>query len=185
MSRKRIALLALFAAAALAAAGIATAGRSRGPSVQAAAATFSATVARSHEATCSIDAGDTYKVTVATYTGTASSSDPRLDGALTIRARSLVDTTTGLGHVYGVFRIRATGGRSHGVINAALSNGNAVGLARGVVRHPSGRLVASLGASFDPATGFGSGSIGGSGNLDAAGVIRSGPWCSSVHLHHK
>jgi hypothetical protein len=183
MSRKRIALLALFAAAGLAAAGVAAASRSRGPSVQAASASFSATtVSRTHQATCSVDAGDTYEVTVATYTGTASSSDPRLDGTLTIRSRSLVDTTTGLGHVYGVFRIKGTGGGSHGTINAALSSGgNAVGLARGVVRHPYGRLVASLGASFDPATGFAGGSIGG-GDLTAAGVIRSGPWCHPVHL---
>jgi hypothetical protein len=184
MSRKRLSLLVLLTAAALAAAGVAAAGRLGGPSVQAASATFNATtVVRENQATCSVNGGDTFQATLARYAGTASSSDPRLDGPLAIRAWSIVDTTTGVGHVVGLFWIRGTPGHAHGVLNAAVSGGKASGLARGWVRHPFGRLVASLGATFAPNAGFSSGSLG-TGSTMGAGFIRSGGWCRPPHRRH-
>ena len=179
MTRKRLALLGLFVAAALAAAGVATAHRGA-PSVQSVSATFNATtVTQRYLTTCSVNGGDTFQATRAVYTGEATSSDPRLAGALRIRAWSLVDTTNGVGHVFGVFHIRGTGTRAHGTLNAALSDGKASGLARGFVRHSWGRIVASLGATFDPSAGFSSGSLGGS--TTGAGFIRSGRWCHPPH----
>jgi hypothetical protein len=179
MSRKRLLLLALPVVAALAAAGVATAS-ARHPSVQAASATFdAATVSQKYQVTCSVNGGDTFAATRATYTGTATSSDPRLDGAITIRAWSLVDTTNGVGHVFGRFRIDGVDASAHGTMNAALASGKASGLARGFVRGPWGRLVASLGGTFDPSAGFSSGSIGGS--TTGAGFIRSGRWCHPPH----
>jgi hypothetical protein len=175
MSRKRFALLGLLVAAALAAAGVAAA-RGNGPSVQAASATFDATtVSQKYQATCSVNGGDAFQATRATYTGAAASTDPRLAGALTIRAWSLVDTTNGVGHVYGIFHIKGAGTRAHGTLNAALSDGKASGIARGFVRHRWGRIVASLGSTFDPNAGFSLGSLGGS--TTGAGFIRSGRWC--------
>src|SRR5436305_4780525 len=175
MSRKRLALLGLIFAAALMAAGVAAA-HSRGPSIQAASATFAAgTVSNKDQVTCSVSGGDTFQATIATYSGTSSSSDPRLAGALTIRAWSLVDTTNGVGHVFGLFRIRGAGTRAHGTLNAALADGKASGIARGFVRHRWGRIVASLGSDFDPNAGFSLGSLGGS--TTGAGFIRSGRWC--------
>jgi len=180
MSRKRVAIVALLVVTALAAAGIAAAGISRHLSVQAASATFDATtVSQKYQVTCSVNGGDTFQATRAVYTGEATSSDPRLAGALRIRAWSLVDTTNGVGHVFGVFHIRGTGTRAHGTLNAALSDGKASGLARGFVRHSWGRIVASLGATFDPSAGFSSGSLGGS--TTGAGFIRSGRWCHPPH----
>ncbi len=179
MSRMRLTLFALLVVAALAAAGIAAAS-GKGPTVQAASATFEATtIDQKYQATCSVNGGDTFTATRAVYTGTAASSDPRLTGALTIRAWSLVDTSNGVGHVFGIFRIKGTGTAAHGTINAALSGGKASGLARGFVRHPWGRLVASLGATFDPSAGFSSGSIGTS--TTGAGFLRSGRWCHPPH----
>jgi hypothetical protein len=175
MSRKRFALLGLFVAAALVAAGVAAA-HGRAPSVQSASATFEATtVSQKYQATCSVNGGDSFQATRAIYTGTAASADPRLTGVLTIRAWSLVDTTNGVGHVYGIFRIVGAGTRAHGTLNAALSNGKASGIARGFLRHQWGRIVASLGATFDPNVGFSSGSLGGS--TTGAGFVRSGRWC--------
>jgi hypothetical protein len=180
MSRKRLLLFALPLVAALAAAGVATASALRHPSVQAASATFDATtVSHKYQVTCSVNGGDTFEATRAMYTGTATSSDPRLNGALTIRAWSLVDTTNGVGHVFGRFHIVGAGARAHGTMNAALASGKASGLARGFVRRPWGRIVASLGATFDPSAGFSSGSIGGS--TTGAGFIRSGRWCHPPH----
>lgn len=179
MSRKRLALLGLFVAAALVAVGVAGA-RGRAPSIQAASATFDATtVAQRFQATCSVNGGDTFEATRAVYTGTASSSDPRLAGALTIRAWSLVDTTNGVGHVFGIFHIKGTGTRAHGTLNAALASGKASGIARGFVRHQWGHIVASLGSTFDPNAGFSDGSLGGS--TSGAGFIRSGRWCHPPH----
>ena len=176
MSRKRLCLLGLFVVAmALVAAGVAAA-RGRAPSVQSASATFDATtVAQKYQVTCSVNGGDTFEATRATYTGTSSSSDPRLAGALTIRAWSLVDTTNGVGHVFGRFHIKGVGTNAHGTMNAALADGKASGIARGYVRHRWGRIVASLGSTFDPNTGFSSGSLG--GGTTGAGFIRSGRWC--------
>jgi hypothetical protein len=181
MSRKWLFLFALPVVAALAAAGAAGASALRHhPSVEAASATFdAATVSQKYQVTCSVNGGDTFEATSATYAGTATSADPRLDGALTIRAWSLVDTTNGVGHVYGVFHIRGAGARSHGTLNAALAGGKASGLARGFVRHPWGRIVVSLGSTFDPSTGFSEGMLGGS--TTGAGFIRSGRWCHPPH----
>ena len=175
MSRKRFALLGLLVAAALGVVGAAAA-HGRAPSVQAASATFTAqNVSTRYQVTCSVTGGDTFEATRATYTGTASSDDPRLAGALTIRAWSLVDTTNGVGHLFGRFHIKGTGTRAHGTLNAALANGKASGIARGFVRHQWGHIVASLGSTFDPSSGFSSGSLGGS--TTGAGFIRSGRWC--------
>jgi hypothetical protein len=176
MSRKRLALLGFIMAAALAAAGVAAAHRGA-PSVQSVSAAFDATTVSQHSlTTCSVNGGDTFQATRATYTGTATSSDPRLSGALTIRAWSLVDTTNGVGHLYGTFHIRGTDRNlAHGTLNAAIAGGKASGLARGFVRGRWGHLVASLGATFDPTAGFSSGSIG--SNTSGAGFLRSGRWC--------
>jgi hypothetical protein len=179
MSRKRLLPLVLLATAALTAAGVAAAGH-RVPSVEGATASFAATnVSTKYQVTCSVNGGDTFEATSATYTGTATSSDPRLAGTLTIRAWSLVDTASGVGHVYGVFRIKGTDTGAHGRLNAALSGGKASGLARGFVWHRYGRLIASLGATFDPNAGFSDGSIGSS--TTGAGFIRSGRWCHPPH----
>ena len=179
MSKKRFALLGLIMALSLSAAGVAAA-RGRTTSVQAASATFAATtVSNMSQVTCSVTGGDTFQATIATYTGASLSSDPRLAGALRIRAWSLVDTTNGVGHVFGQFHIKGVGTRAHGTLNAALADGKASGIARGFVRHQWGRIVASLGSTFDPNTGFSTGSLGGS--TTGAGFIRSGRWCHPPH----
>lgn len=179
MSRKRLALLGLIVAVALSAAGVAAA-RGRTTSVQAASATFAATtVSNKSQVTCSVTGGDTFQATIATYTGGSLSFDPRLAGALRIRAWSLVDTTNGVGHVFGRFYIKGTGTGAHGTLNAALADGKASGIARGFVRQKWGRIVASLGSTFDPNAGFSTGSLGGS--TTGAGFIRSGRWCHPPH----
>ena len=176
MSRKRLALGVLVIVAALSVAGVAAA-RGRSTSVQAASATFNApTVLNKSQVTCTVTGGDTFQATKATYTGASVSSDPRLAGVLTIRAWSLVDTTNGVGHVFGQFRIKGPGTQAHGTLNGAIANGEASGIARGFVRHNWGRIVASMGSAFDPNAGFSTGSLG--GPTAGAGFIRSGRWCA-------
>lgn len=185
MFRKRLLLLVPFAAAALAAAGVALAGG--GTQAQTVSATFSAaTVKNARLTTCTIDGGDTFATTLATYKGTATSTDPRLDGTFTIRAESLVDTTTGLGRVAGVFHIQgASGVGANGSLNAAVANGTANGSVIANVRGPGGRFFATLTSPFDPSAGFGASSAGsiGTGTIPGTGVLVSGLSCHQWHKY--
>lgn len=185
MSRKRLLLFGSPVAAAFAAAGVALA--AGGAAAQTASATFSATnVARARLTTCTVNGGDTFATTLATYTGTATSSDARLNGTFRIRAESLVDTNTGLGRVVGVFQIMGTAGAgAHGSINAAVANGDANGSLIGSVHNPGGRVFATLTSPFDPSTGFGGSSSGsiGTGTPAGTGVVVSGLSCHQWHRY--
>ena len=124
MLRPRIAIPVVLVAAAVAAAGVAAATR-HVQSTQAAAADFSAgSVSRSHTETC-VSSDGTYQLTTATYTGTATSSDARLNGTLEIRASSVVNTTTNLGWLDGTLRVRGSNAGASGTIHAAIADGNA------------------------------------------------------------
>lgn len=186
MSKKRLLLLAPLAAAALAAAGVALANGGH-TQAQAQSATFTATtVQHARLTTCTISGGDTFATTLATYTGTATSSDPRLNGTFRIRAESLVDTTTGLGRVAGVFWIHSgNGAGAHGSLNAAVANGDANGSLIANVWGPSGRIFATLTSPFDPAAGFGASSAGsiGTGTIPGTGVVVSGLSCHQWHKY--
>jgi hypothetical protein len=181
MPRPRLAALAALVLAALAAAGVAVAGH-RSQSSQAAAASFDAgSVTKTHTHSC-VGADGTYQDTNATYTGAASSSDPRLNGALTIRAHSIVNATTGIGWVEGSFRVRGSGAGAHGTLRAAVAGGHAVGSVTGQAEHAQGKLVASVTAAFTQGGGFASGALG-SGSVAGAGTIFSHGACRNAkHL---
>ena len=190
MLRPRIAVPVVLVAAAIAAAGVAAATRHT-QTTQAAAAEFTAgSVSRSHTTTCAASDG-TYQLTTATYAGTATSSDPRLTGAVEIRSSSVVNTTTKLGWLDGTLRIRGTNAGASGTIHAAIANGAAVGSVVGEGSHPEAKLVASLSGAFAPATGFAAGSKIGSGSASGAGVLytrgdcrkpKKGPSTAVFHL---
>jgi hypothetical protein len=101
--------LALTAVVVLAVAGIAVAHRSGGPATptEPAAATFTAAPNAEKTATRQCTGADgTYNITRAVYNGT-STGDARLTGNLTIKLKSVVNTTTGLGHSEGQVVVRA------------------------------------------------------------------------------
>ena len=169
MLKPRIAVPVVLAVSAMAATGVAAAVR-HSQSTQAAAADFAAgSVSRSHSETCTAADG-TYQLTTATYQGAATSSDARLSGAVEIRARSVVNTTTKLGWLDGTLRVRGTNAGAWGTVHAALANGSAVGSIVGKGGHPESKLVASLSALFTPASGFSAGKLG-SGSANGAGVL--------------
>ena len=185
MSKKRLLLLVPLPVAALAATGVALAGG--GAHAQTTSATFSATtIANARVTTCTVDGGDTFATTIATYKGTATSADPRLSGTFRVRATSLVDTNTGLGRVVGIFRIwNANGLGAHRSINAAVVDGSAKGSAVATVHNPGGRLFATLDSPFGPAIGFGASSAGsiGTGTAAGTGVVVSGLSCHQWHRY--
>lgn len=168
MSKTRTIVAGVLVAAAVGAAGAAAAQRSQ--ATQQATATFSAaTVSRSQSSTCT-SADGTYQETNATYAGTASSSDARLNGPFRIRAHSVVNTTTGLGFVQGDFRIDGSTGGAHGDLHATVTGGNLAGALSGDTNGPSGKLLATVAATFSQANGFSSGTIG-SGSLTGSGIV--------------
>ena len=115
--------------------------------------TFSATQASVTTRTCTTSDGKSLSITLAKYTG-SSTGDPDLTGPLTIRARSVINTTDNVGVVDGALRIDVASGRdTHAAFAAVYDHGNVAGLALGRAHDPSARLVANLSAG---GTGAGS-----------------------------
>jgi hypothetical protein len=179
---RRIAVPAALAAAAIAATGVAAATRHTQATQPAAADLNAASVSRSHTETCTAADG-TYQQTTATYQGTATSSDPRLNGALEIRATSVVNTTSKLGWLEGTLRIRGTNAGAVGTVRGAISNGTLVGSVVGEGQRPEAKLIASISAGFGQSTGFASGKLG-SGSANGAGILYSRGDCRKARQEH-
>ncbi len=165
--------LILIAASALVlvGAGIAIAHDSQGKSIKQVSATFAATTAGNVTTdTCTAPDG-TYATTRARYSGTATSTDPTLNGQATVDAESVVNTTTGYGTVSGKLRIDTTDGK-HTVagFDAVYSNGHVAGLAEGHGSDSSNKLVANLSADYSATSGFANGKLGGTSGGDAVEV---------------
>jgi hypothetical protein len=134
--------------------GAASATRSH-PYTNDVSAAFSANQTRMHTRTCT-EGGNTFRVTNAVWRGTSTSSDPRLDGTLTINTHAIVNETTGDGWLSGTWRTRAaqtarprSNAKSFARLNAVIDNGNHVdGLANGDARRPYGRLLGNWSATI-------------------------------------
>jgi hypothetical protein len=128
---------------------------------KAVAGTFTAAQTSTSSRTCTTTDGKTIVVTDGRYTGVAT-GDADLTGAITLRARSVVNTTDGVGTVDGSLRIDVAGGRdTEANYSAVYDHGTVAGLAAGKAHGPSARLIGNVSATFDPATGFTAGKIGG------------------------
>ena len=181
MSKNRAYLLVLGAAAALLAAGVAIAATTpTKASMTAASATFSAsTVSHVHTKTCTAKAGDAFQSTTAVYKGTSTSQDARLNGPITIKAHSFLDTTSSLGTIGGTFLIKGTGTAGvNGKLSGVISNGTVSGLVKGAAKGPVGSLLATLGGTFAQATGFAEDGIGSA--TTGGGVVFAHAVCGTV-----
>jgi hypothetical protein len=159
MSRKPLVALAT-SVTVLVAAGIAFAHGGGPGTIQPVSATFDAmTVANAKSGTCT-GADGTYTRTKATYTGTAVSTDSRLNGTLTVRARTLYNSTTNLGLVDGRFRVENADGRTEGSFVGVDDNGTLSGYVSGHGRRGWAKLMGPVSATFDPTTGFQAGQLG-------------------------
>jgi hypothetical protein len=159
---------------ALAAASIAVAHEKDGKSVKQVSATFAATTASDvRTATCTASDG-TYASSRGRYSGTATSTDPSLNGTATVDAESIVNTTTGFGTVSGKLRIETADGK-HTVasFDAVSSSGHIAGLAEGRGSESWNKLIANLSADYTAAGGFANGKLGGTSGGDAV-VVSSG-----------
>ena len=170
MHRKPLAAFAV-SVTALALAGFALAHDGSPASVTPVSAAFTATVTHSHSRTCT-GADGTYTLTKGWYNGTATSTDPRISGPLTLRAQTFYNATTKLGTVDGTFSVKTATGHTRGQFTAVDTDGTLSGFARGEARGARAHLVGNLTATFDPASGF-DGQVG-SGTSDDTAVFASG-----------
>jgi hypothetical protein len=124
------------------------------------AATFAATGSSTSSKTCTTADGKTIVVTDGKYTGTAT-GDADLTGAITLRARSVINTTDDVGTVAGAFKIAVAGRDTQGSYSAVYDHGALAGLAVGNAHKPNNRLIGNISAGFSAASGFTGGKLGG------------------------
>ena len=167
-------LFAAAAVAALVAASVAVAdGIGGAKTAKSVAGTFSATSPNVSTRTCTTTDGKSLAITFARYTGTAS-GDPDLTGPITLRTRSVINTTDGVGVVDGWLRIDVASGPDTTARYAAVyDHGNIAGLAAGRAHDPSARLVANLSAGFSAAGGFTGAKLG--GGTAGGSAVEIGP----------
>lgn len=159
---------------ALAATSIAVAhGIEGAKTAKAVAGTFTATQASTTTRTCTTQDGKSISITDGKYTGTAT-GDADLTGNITLRARSVVNTTDNVGTVDGSFRIDVANSRdTTGAFSTVYSGGSIAGLAAGHAHEPKAKLVANLSATFAAATGFTNGKLG--GGTAGGNAVEVGP----------
>jgi hypothetical protein len=169
---RRKLLLVATGMVALALAGIAVAGHGIGPkSVKVVAGTFDATAQRVFTRSCTTTDGKVVAVSHGLYKG-AAAGDPDLTGPITIKARSLINTTDDVGVVTGRLWIATAGRRTVAGFRAVYDHGKLVGLAQGRARTPRAGLLANISADFTPAAGFAGGKIG---NAAGGSAVEIGP----------
>ena len=140
-------------------------------------ATFEATsTSNLRTATCT-GADGTYAKSHATYAGSMASSEPSLNGTARIDASSFVNTTTGVGVVWGEVRVDTADKKDTKVhFEGVLTHGSVVGLAEGRTRpgHDKVELLANLSADYSAADGFRNGKVGGGTAAGDAVLVTSG-----------
>jgi hypothetical protein len=133
-------------------------------------------VANSQSQTCTAANGDSIQVTEATFTGTASSSDPHLNGPITIDATSVFDATTTVGTVTGDVNINGGAAGFEGRLLTVNVKGALQGLLVGR-ENGGGALVGNVTSTFTTTAGFGSSTIG-SGTGTNTAIVSTGE-CTS------
>jgi hypothetical protein len=165
---------------ALVAASYAVANGSEGAtSAKTLAGTFSATGTSTSSKTCTTTDGKTIVVTDGKYTG-VSAGDADLTGPITLRAKSVINTTDNVGTVDGRFSIDVANGKNtDGSYSAVYDHGAIVGLASGKAHQPNNKLIANLSATFSAASGFTGGKLGGATAGGSAVELSAGS-CKSA-----
>jgi hypothetical protein len=156
--RTRFLLLAL-GLGALVVTSLASAIEPTPPATSDVGATFSATATRTSTRTCTGAGGATLRITNAVWRGTATSTEPRLNGTLVLRTRSVVNVATGDGWLNGSWHSRNSNpaalakNRGRQGTNAALiavvdETTHVDGLALGRVHRPWAHLRGNFSAAI-------------------------------------
>jgi hypothetical protein len=148
-------------------------------SAKAVAGTISAIGTSTSSKTCTTTDGKTIVVTDGKYTGVAA-GDADLTGPITLRARSVVNTTDNVGTVDGRFSIDVANGKNtDGTYSAVYDKGAIAGLASGKAHQSNSKLLANLSATFSAASGFTGGKLGGATAGGSAVELAAGS-CKSA-----
>jgi hypothetical protein len=174
---KRTLILASAALVALVATGFAVAhGIDGTKSAKSVAGTFTTgTPSQFKTRSCTTSDGKALVATEGVYTGTAT-GDADLTGPITLKARSLVNSTDNVGVVSGTLRIDvASGGDTVAHFDTVYSAGQIAGIASGHAQDPHAKLLGNLSSAFNFSStgGFGSGKLGGGTSGGAA--VELGP----------
>jgi hypothetical protein len=157
--------------------GVAVAHGFDAKSIRQASATFGpTTTSKLRTSTCTGTDG-TYAKSVASYSGTFTSTEPSLNGPGRLDAASLINTTTGVGTVWGELRIDTTDGRRTSAhFEGVLAHGSLVGLAEGHTRPGPGetKVLANISADYTTTEGFKNGKLGGGTAAGEAILITRG-----------
>jgi hypothetical protein len=152
-------------------------------SAKAVAGQFTAAATSTSTRTCTTSDGKAIVVTDGTYTGT-STGDPDLTGPITLRARSTVNTTDGVGVVEGRLKVDVASGRdTEAGFAAVYDHGNVAGLAVGRGHDPGAKLIANVSAGFAAATGFTGGKVGGGTAPGSAVELGAAGGCKPANQH--
>jgi hypothetical protein len=158
-------------------------------SAKAVAATFTAAGTSTSSRTCTTTDGKTIVVTDGKYTGVATgvaAGDADLTGPITLRARSVVNTTDNVGTVDGRFSIDVANGKNtSGSYSAVYDKGAIAGLASGKAHQSNSKLLANLSATFSAASGFTDGKLGGATTGGSAIELGAGSCKSSKTTSEK
>lgn len=181
---RRLRLLTSIALAGLAYAAIAVADPGPASTSLVSATFFANTLTSSHSQTCTGAGGDVIAITQATFTGTASSSDTRLTGPITVDVTSVYDSTKNIGSLNADLRISPTStppappapGHVHAHLTAVNVNGTVQGSVSGDLG-AGAHLLGSFTGAFSPTGGFGSSSSPaaiGAGSGTNTAIVTSG-----------
>jgi hypothetical protein len=143
-------------------------------SAKSVAGTFDATGTSTSTRTCTTTDGKTIVVTDGKYTGVAA-GDPDLTGPITLRARSVINTTDNVGTVDGRFSIDVANGKNtEASYSAVYDKGAIAGLAVGKAHQPNAKLIANLSATFSATSGFSGAKLGGGTSGGSAVEVAAG-----------
>ncbi|MER3487898.1 MAG: hypothetical protein C4307_03780 [Chloroflexota bacterium] len=169
-------ILALFTAGMLAGAGVAIADSVGAKSIAQLTATFTATTVSDLSSRTCTNTDGTWVDTRARYTGISTSANPDLSGPLTLRARSLINTTKNLGLIEARGQVDVSSGPDTVIrLDGVYAGGKVSGLLVGRGHAPSVRLVGDVSSDFGASTGFANGKIGGTDAGGAAVALERGP----------
>jgi hypothetical protein len=170
-------VMLMTAACLLVGAGVAVAHGFDAKSIKQASATFTATTTSKLRTSSCTGTDGTYAKSVASYSGSFTSTEPSLNGSGRLDAASLINTTTGVGTVWGELRIDTSDGkRTAAHFEGILTHGSLVGLAEGHVRGAGEtKVLANLSADYSTTGGFANGKLGGgTAPGDAILIMRGG-----------
>ena len=173
---KRMILIAT-ALSALVATGAALA-HLRAADVNAVSATLSATTPSNVQTRTFTCDGQTFEVTTGTWSGTATSTTPDLNGAVVLHLKSVYNTAKKLGWVEGKLKISASDDRTHASVSGVNTDGKLDAWVRGHAGRGDGFLFGSLSGSFSKTGGLTEAAIGTGTGANAA-VLAKGIRCSS------